>query len=308
MALATGEVVWPAVGEVALALVVAGAWLALYLMGVARLRGGPRAVPHWRIACFVVGVALVVVALASPVAALADELFWAHMGEHLLLGDLAALLFALGITGPLLAPLLRLPGMSVLRILVHPVVAYVLWAVNLYAWHVAGLHEQAVRDDAVHALQHVLFIALGLNMWLALLGPLPKPSWFGNAAILGYVVAVRLTAAVLGNALLFGGGAFYGVYAPGEAAWGISPAADQVAAGAVMMVEGSLLTLGLLCWLFLRTARQTDERQDLVELAAAHGIELSERRAARAVGAGRGAELRERIAAGELPERTGAAR
>ena len=145
-------------------------------------------------------------------------------------------------------------------------------------------------------LQHVCFIALGINMWMALLGPLPKPAWFGNAAMLCYIIAVRLTAGVLGNVFVFGGGHLYDVYGPGEARWNISPAGDQVAAGAVMMVEGSLVTLGLFCWLFLRAARQTDERQELVEYARERGVELSPERAGRAVAAGRADDLRERIA------------
>ena len=107
--------------------------------------------------------------------------------------------------------------MGALRVLAHPVVAFTLWALNLYAWHLRVLHEGAVRHDDVHALQHALFLALGMNMWMALLGPLPKPAWFGNAARLVYIIAVRLTAGVLGNVFVFGGGALYDVYAPGEA-------------------------------------------------------------------------------------------
>jgi hypothetical protein len=63
-----------------------------------------------------------------------------------------------------------------------------------------------------------------------------------------------------------------------------------------MMVEESLLTLGLFCWLFLRAAKESEERQDLLDWARANGIELSESRAARAVAAGRGAELKRRLA------------
>jgi cytochrome c oxidase assembly factor CtaG len=296
--IAAGEFSWPGLGETLPILLGVAAYAALYLAGLRRLRGSPRAVPGWRVACFCGGLALLLLALATPLAPAADELFWAHMLEHLLIGDLAALLLVLGLTGPLVAPVMRLPGMGVLRVLGHPVVAFALWAVNLYAWHLAALHESAVRDADVHALQHMLFLALGMNMWMALLGPLPKPEWFGNAARLAYIVAVRLTAAVLGNVLVFGGGALYDVYAPGEAAWDVSPAADQVAAGAIMMVEGSLVTIGLFCWLFLRAARQTDERQELVEYAREHGVELSDRRAGRAVAAGRADELRERIARG----------
>ena len=62
-----------------------------------------------------------------------------------------------------------------------------------------------------------------------------------------------------------------------------------------MMVEESLLTLGLFCWLFLRAARESEERQELLDYAHAHGIELTDARAARAVAAGRGAELRRRL-------------
>jgi hypothetical protein len=80
--------------------------------------------------------------------------------------------------------------------------------------------------------------------------------------------------------------------------------ADQVAAGGLMMVEESFLTIGLFCWLFLRVARQNEQRQALVDYALEHGIELDERRAQRAVAAGRGDELWERLreAAGAVRE------
>jgi len=147
----------------------------------------------------------------------------------------------------------------------------------------------------VHALQHVLFVSFGIAMWMALLGPLPKPAWFGNGAKIGYIIAVRLIQSVLANALLWSSGVLYPRYAAGQAEWGISPAGDQSAAGAIMMIEGSIVTIGLFCWLFLRAARESEERQALVELAASRGVELSEERAARAVAAGRGEALRKRI-------------
>jgi hypothetical protein len=65
----------------------------------------------------------------------------------------------------------------------------------------------------------------------------------------------------------------------------------------VMMVEESLLTIGLFCWLFLRAARESEERQELLDYAQAHGLELNDKRAARAVSAGRGTELRVRLEA-----------
>ena len=135
-------------------------------------------------------------------------------------------------------------------------------------------------------------MTLGVNVWMPLFGPLPTPAWFGNLAKLGYIVGVRLLGAVLGNVLLWAGHPLYDVYEASD------PLSDQTLAAAIMMVEGSLLTLVLFGWLFLRAAREGEERQELLDLASARGVELTEQRAARAVSAGRGAELRRRIEGG----------
>ena len=140
-----------------------------------------------------------------------------------------------------------------------------------------------------------MFLGFGINMWMCLFGPLPMPDWFGNLAKLIYIVAVRLTGTVLGNIFLWSGTVFYPYYTHGESVWHISPIADQNLAGAVMMVEESILTLGLFCWLFMRTARESEERQELLEFAGSRGLELSEERARRAVSAGRASELRARL-------------
>ncbi len=62
-----------------------------------------------------------------------------------------------------------------------------------------------------------------------------------------------------------------------------------------MMVEGSILTILLFAWLFMRAASQSDQRQALLDFAHANNLELDDARAARAVEAGRGDELRARL-------------
>ncbi len=254
-----------------------------------------RAVPTWRQACYAAGLIVLAIALSPPVDTLADQLLVVHMVEHLMIGDFAALLIVLGFTGPLLAPLLRMRYIGRLRVLAHPVVAVSLWALNFYVWHLPALYEAALRHDPIHALQHACFLFFGMAMWMGLLGPLPKPQWFGNGARLVYIIAVRLLGTVLANAMIFSGTVFYPYYRPGDAHWHISPMADQISAAGVMMVEESLLTIGLFCWLFLKVAREGEERQELLDFAAAQGVELDEQRAARAVAAGRTEELRERL-------------
>ena len=260
----------------------------LYGRRVQTLQREGRPVPTWRQLCFAGGLLLATAGVVA-LGGVAGERFAAHMVEHLLLGDLAALFIVLGLTGPLLQPVLRWPW---LRALAHPVVAIALWSANLALWHLAPLHEAAVDHAVVHAVQHALFVALGVNVWMPLFGPLPMPGWFGNLAKLGYIVAVRLLGAVLANVLLWTGHPLYDVYEASD------PLSDQTLAASIMMVEGSLLTLLLFGWLFLRAAREGEERQELLDLAHARGVELTEKRAARAVAAGRGAELRQRIEAG----------
>ncbi len=273
----------------------------LYARRVRTLATTTHPVPGWRQACFYLGFVTIAAALTSLGSA-SQDLLYMHMIEHLLLGDVAALLIVLGLTGPLLAPVLKIKLFDRLRALSHPAIAFPLWAVDLYVWHAPVLYQAALRHSGVHALEHAMFLAFGVNMWMCLVGPLPTPGWFGNLGRLGYIVVVRLAGTVLGNIFLWSGTVFYPFYSRGDAIHHISPLADQNIAGAIMMVEESFLTLGLFCWLFLRAAREGEERQNLLDYAQSQGLELSDERAARAVAAGRGAELRRRLEA-----RTGAA-
>jgi putative membrane protein len=247
-------------------------------------RGTP--VPIWRIAAFAGAVLLFALALAPPLEDRAEELFVFHMVQHVLLGDLAPLLFVLGLSGPLLRPLLALRPVAALRGLAHPLVALPLWTLNLYLWHVPYLYESAVRNDAVHALEHLSFFTAGALMWAAVVEVLPGPAWFGTAAKLGYVVAVRLLETLLGNVFLWAGTPLYDVYDDGSELYGLSPLRDQGLAGTVMMIEGSLVTIGAIAWLFLRWGAESELRQQLIE----QGVDAQA--AGRAVRYGRGEELR----------------
>jgi cytochrome c oxidase assembly factor CtaG len=224
-------------------------------------RGDP--VPRFRIVLFALGIALILVALVSPIAALGEERFWTHMTQHLLLGDLAPLAILAGLTGPLLRPILALPPVRALRVLVHPLVALPIWLANLYVWHLPFAYEAAISNDVVHALEHVSFFTAGVLMWAPVLEILPAPVWFGSAAKLGYIVFVRLATTVLGNVFLWAGEPLYDPYS--AAGRGLSPEADQALAGAIMTIEGSLVTFAALAYFFLRLGDESELRQQLIE-------------------------------------------
>jgi len=121
-------------------------------------------------------------------------------------------------------------------------------------------------------------------MWAAVVEVLPGPEWFGTGAKFGYVLAVRLIETVLGNVFIWSGTVIYPFYED-RGRWGISALEDQGWAGTIMMVEGSLVTIGALAWLFLKLAAEGELRQRLLE----EGVDP--RTARRAVRYGRGKEL-----------------
>jgi cytochrome c oxidase assembly factor CtaG len=257
---------------------------ALYARRVRTLRARGTHVPAWRIASFATGIALLFVALVSPIHAIGEQLFSFHMLQHVLLGDLAPLALLAGLTGPILRP--ALAHLHRLRFLANPFVALPLWAVNLYVWHLPFLYEAAVRHDSVHALEHLCFFTGGTIMWLPVLETLPAPEWFGTGAKIGYIAVVRGVETVLGNVFFWAGGVFYpAVYVHRQYLWGLSPLEDQGLAGAVMMIEGSIVTLVALAWLFLRMASEGELRQRLLERG------LDPRVVKRAVRYGRAEEL-----------------
>ena len=258
----------------------------LYARRVRTLREAGTPVAAWRLWCFGSSLFLVLVALVSPIDAFGEEQFlFMHMVQHILLGDLAPLLFVLGLTGPILRPVLSLPGVLRLRFLLHPLVALPVWAASLYLWHIPFLYQAALHHSAVHALEHFCFFAFGAVMWAPVVEVLPGPEWFGTGAKLGYVLLVRLVETILGNIFVWSGKVFYPFYEHPVNQWGISALSDQQIAGAAMMVEGSIVTLGVLAWLFLKMAQESELRQRLLEQG------LDERAVKRAVRYGRAGVL-----------------
>jgi cytochrome c oxidase assembly factor CtaG len=283
---------------------------ALYAKRATTLAARGRPVPLWRQICFGAGLLVIALALITPLSDLADELVIAHMIEHLAIGDVATLLIVLGLTGPLLQPILAIKFFDRLRVLCHPVAAMGTWAFFMFFWHAPPLYEAAYGTSVVHFIEHGTFIATGILLWMPVFGPLPVPTWFSAGWKVVYVILMRLIATVLGNVLMWDGQVLYKVYQAGEAKHNIEALTDQSIAGVVMMVEGVFLGLGVLAWFFFRAASEGIEKQRLIDLAFDHGVDLDPDRAQRAVAAGHGKRLEAQIlregGAGAAPHGTGA--
>ncbi|HEX4304656.1 MAG TPA: cytochrome c oxidase assembly protein [Solirubrobacterales bacterium] len=268
---------------------------ALYARRATTLAKRGRPVALWRQICFAAGLLVIALALITPLSDLADELVIAHMIEHLAIGDLATLLIVLGLTGPLLQPILAIKFFDRLRFLCNPLVAMPIWAFFTFFWHAPPLYDAAYGTSFVHFLEHGTFVATGILLWMPVFGPLPMPTWFSAGWKVVYVIAMRLIATVLGNVLMWDGQVLYDVYRQGEALHNVEPLTDQSIAGVVMMVEGVFLGLGVLAWFFFQAAKEGIEKQRLLDLAYMSGVELDPDRAQRAVAAGHGARLEAQI-------------
>jgi putative membrane protein len=243
---------------------------ALYARRAATLASRGRRVSPWRIASFAAGLAIVAFALVSPIDTIGESrLFSVHMLQHLLIGDVGPLFVVLGLTGPILRPLLASATLRRLRVLAHPLVALPLWAVNFCLWHLPTLFDAALRNDAVHALQHTLFFVCGCLLWTALLEPLPGPAWFSAAWKLPYVLVMWLVMLVLSQVFLWSGHVYYPPYAADPRLWRLDALDDQRAGGGVMLVESTFTMLPAIVWVLLQVLRQSEARQQLVDAGVA---------------------------------------
>lgn len=271
--------------------------IAAYMKRVATLRRLGRAPSLVRQACFVGGMLLLALTQVTPLGPLSRELVSAHMLAHTLITDETALLLALGLTGPVLGPLLAAPVLRHLVRLFNPAAVLLLWIGLIGFWHLPGPYEAATQNNLLHIAQHGSFLAAGLGLWLTVFGPFPQPRWFNAGARIGLVVVVHLFNMALANALMFSGTPFYETYVQSAAARGVDPGTDQGIAGGILMAQGFVVMLAVLAWEFLRWAREETARQELLDLARERGVELDEERARRAARSGGAQKLRERIEA-----------
>ena len=246
---------------------------ALYWRRARTLARRGRPVPLPRLAAFAGGLLTLLVALESPIDTIGEErLFSVHMFQHLLLGDVGALLLVLGLDGRLLRPLLRFRVVHRLRFLAYPLVALPLWAVNFCVWHLPVLFDAALRNDAIHALQHTSFVAFGMLLWAALLEPLPGPAWFSAPWKLPYVLAMWLVMLVLSQVFIWSNHVYYAPYVHDPTLWGLTRLDDQKAGGGVMHVESIFTMLPALVWVLLQVLKESEARQRLVEAGVAPAV------------------------------------
>ncbi len=226
-----------------------------YAVGVRRLGRRGRRWSRGRSVAFAGGIALVAVATQSGLARYDGVLFSAHSAQHVLLGMVGPALLALGAPVTLALQASARPTQQVLlrvlhsrpaRVLAHPVVAWLLFGGTLVALYAGPLLELSLRNELVHGILHVHFLAAGaLFCWTAI-GADPNPHRLHPGARVGFVFLAVPLHAILGISLLSTGSLLAGgFYAEAPPPWLDDVLADQRLGAGILWAAGELFGLVL---------------------------------------------------------------
>jgi putative membrane protein len=210
-----------------------------------------------RLCSFLCGLAVLWLALGSPLDELADALLSAHMVEHLLLMSVVPPLLLLGLPAvPLLrglpGPLLRAVAFPLIcqprlrrfgHWLVTPLVAWLAMNVTFLAWHVPGPYCYALEHEGWHVVEHICFLSTSLLFWWCILRPWPDAARNRNWTILLYLVSADVINTLLSAFLAFCGRPMYRFYVDHPNAFHQPALEDQVLGAVIMWVLGSLAFL-----------------------------------------------------------------
>lgn len=225
----------------------------LYWLGGRRRYGSARP-ERWRTFAFAAGLLTIFLALESPIDAYADDLFWVHMVQHILLLTVAPPLILLGRPWPRMwralpmqvrvsvgRRLARAGWTAPVRALARPLPAWLLFNATIVVWHIPGAYNATLTSQPVHNVEHAMFFFTGLLFWARVVnpGPLrPRLAWPVRAA---YVTGAMTVGWMLAVVLVTLQHPLYSHYAdltarPG----GLTALGDQQLAGGVMWVLGSI--------------------------------------------------------------------
>jgi putative copper resistance protein D len=224
----------------------------LYLRGRRRILHRGQRWPTQRTACFLGGIAAIAIALLSPLEAYDTALFSVHVVQHLTLTMVAAPLLALGAPVTMLlmtaSPrarkrIVRVVHSRPVQVIGHPLIAWVLFTLTLYALYFSSLFELSLRNPFVHDLVHLHFIAVGLLFWWPVVGVDPTRWRLHHLARVLFVFLMVPFHAFLGVAIMSTRNLLAPALGQFVRNWGPTPLADQQAGGAIMWGAGDLISL-----------------------------------------------------------------
>jgi putative membrane protein len=242
-------------------------------------RASALGIGHWL--PYSCGLLVLAVALLSPVDAIGDGwLLSAHMGQHVLLSDIAPALLLLGLRAPLLplglsrkalrtiAPGSRTRASRILARVTSPWLAIPLWAAATLVWAIPSVFDFAARHQGVHAVEHATLFYTGLALWWLIVDPLPRARLRPHGERLALLGFSRVASAGVCLPLTWLSHTEYPLYASAPRAFGLSAINDQHLAGAGMCFVEFLVFGIAFAAVFISMLGRSDAQVALAERAA----------------------------------------
>jgi putative membrane protein len=232
---------------------------------------------RWRALAFWTGLGVILFAVDTPLETLARQLFWAHMTQHLLLIMVAAPLLVvaapwlqvwrglpLAIRRPLARTAFKHPALAAPRRafawLSAPAGAFIISTANLWFWHWPAAYDLTLRNHAVHHLEHVLFLGLGILFWAQVIDQHPFHARLSSLERSVYVFLGTIQAWALAAVLAFATTPYYAYALLPSRPGGISALTDQQFGAGIMWVPGSITFSIVFLACLYRWFREEDAR------------------------------------------------
>jgi cytochrome c oxidase assembly factor CtaG len=211
---------------------------------------------------FFLGVAIMLLALISPLDALGDDyLFSAHMLQHLCLTTFGPPLLLVGTPEWMIERLLNNKLLfRVLKVLTWAPLAFALYNADFLVWHIPSLYNATLENETTHIFEHMTFIGLGILSWWPILSPSSKLPRLSLGGQILYIFLNGMPAVLLGAGLTFMQ-PLYAPYLSDPIVWGISHAVDQQIGGLIMWVPVNLFYIVIMSVLFLRWMQRQEQKQ-----------------------------------------------
>lgn len=236
--------------------------------------GVGRSVTWRQVVLFGIGLLTVVIALISPLDALSEAIFSAHMVQHMLLLYVAPLLLVLGappmlflwaMPHPWRRPLMRWWRLGLWSRLwqgvLHPLSIWSIFGIILWVWHAPALYQAALRSRMLHVVEHLCFFGAALLFcWLLVSAHrhLRTRSGAGYGIVLLIVFTTAMHSGLLGALLTFAVTPLYPIYTASVAQWGLTLLADQQLAGVIMWIPVGFFYLGAMLVLVARWLQEME--------------------------------------------------
>lgn len=247
----------------------------LYVIGMLRMGATQRRaiLGRWRAAAYFAGLALLFVVLMSPLDTLSDDLFSAHMLQHMFLLLVIPPLLVYG--RPVITWLWAFDVKdrraivhgwkrggcdAAFRFLMHPLCVWTLLSAALCFWHLPGPYDAALHHEWLHDLEHASFLLFSLQFWTLVIEPYGQRRALGYGATVIFVVSSGFVMGMIGAVLTFAPVPLYAAYLHTTQAYGMTPVQDQQVAGIIMWIPSNLVHAAALCTVFFAWFR-TDERR-----------------------------------------------